>query len=408
MSLSYLRPSLTALAFVLLCACGGAPKPVAKGPAAPAPEPEVAVPADLSPNVLRDRRAEPGVRAPAKPLVIGKARAAKCGKLSRPAADAEMSELLGGRLLVRPPPGAKVPAAQPEAPAIEEESRVIVESPAKKEGVSLAIVARETFQLDPDLYEPEVDAKAKPGSLDVEAPKFLKATFPSEEPLDVVPVEIGAGPTKLRAYAARPPQPNAPPGKDTALVLALLLAQDDGTLESVGFYVRGEMVRNATGSDLVGCTRLAERIAATIAPGPRKLERAAGKRKIAEVPPETELAVTVPADYVSVPSGTGARLYKLRPLSLYAGSISVSISEAEEKKVPEGADATVAGKLLGRPMEWRGKTSPKGGFFFAAEPLDPKENRMTAEVLVKATRQAKALDEMRGVAETLSVVKRAP
>ncbi len=408
MSLSYLRPTLTALAFVLVCACGGAPKPVAKGPAAPAPALEIAVPADLSPNVLRDRRAEPGVRAPAKRLVIGKASAAKCGKLPRPASDGEMSELLGGRLLVRPPPGAKVPAALPEAPAIEEESRVIVESPAKKEGVSLAIVARETFQLDPDLYEPEVDAPAKPGSLDVEAPKFLKATFPSEEPLDVVPVEIGTGPTKLRAYAARPPHPNAPPGKDTALVLALLLAQDDGTLESVAFYVRGEMVRNATGSDLVGCTRLAERIAATIAPGPRKLERAAGKRKIADVPPETELAVTVPADYVSVPSGTGARLYKLRPLSLYAGSISVSVSEAEEKKAPEGADATVAGKLLGRPMEWRGKTSPKGGFFFAAEPLDPKENRKTAEVLVRATRQAKVLDEMRGVAETLSVVKRSP
>lgn len=408
MSLSYLRPTLTALAVVLVCACGGAPKPAAKGPAAPAPEPEVAVPADLSPNVLRDRRTEPGVRAPAKPLVIGKAAAAKCGKLPRPASDGEMSELLGGRLLVRPPPGAKVPAAQPEAPAIEEESRVIVESPSKKEGVSLAIVARETFQLDPDLYEPEADAKAKPGSLDVEAPKFLKATFPSEEPLDVVPVEIGAGPTKLRAYAARPPHPNAPPGKDTALVLALLLTQDDGTLESIGFYVRGEMVRNATGSDLVGCTRLAERIAATIAPGPRKLERAAGKRTVAHVPPETELAVTVPADYVSVPSGTGARLYKLRPLSLYAGSISVSISEAEEKKVPEGADATVAGKLLGRPIEWRGKTSSKGGFFFAAEPLDPKENRKTAEVLVKATRQAKALDEMRGVAETLSVAKRSP
>ena len=253
MSLSYLRPALTALALALVGACGGAHKPVARAPAAPSPEPEVAVPADLSPNVLRDRRTEPGVRSPAKPLVIGKAGAAKCGKLPKPATDSEMTELLAGRLLVRPPPGAKVPAVLPEAPPIEEESRVIVESSSKKEGanVSLAIVARETFQLDPDLYEPEADAPTKPGSLDVEAPKFLKATFPSDEPLDVVPVEIGAGP-KLRAYAARPPHPNAPPGKDTALVLALLLAQEDGTLESIGFYVRGEMVRNATGSESRG------------------------------------------------------------------------------------------------------------------------------------------------------------
>ena len=99
----------------------------------------------------------------------------------------------------------------------------------------------------------------------------------------MTPIEIGGGATAMRAYAARPPHPNAPPGKDTALVLALLVAQDDGALESIGFYVRGETVRSATGSDLVGCTRLAERIASTLAPGPRKLERSPGRRKVADV-----------------------------------------------------------------------------------------------------------------------------
>jgi hypothetical protein len=196
-------------------------------------------------------------------------------------------------------------------------------------------------------------------------------------------------------------------------VLALLVAQDDGALESVGFYVRGETVRNATGSDLVGCTRFSERVASTLTPGPRKLERAAGKRKVADVPPGAvggdqgaELSMTVPPDYVAIPSSAGARLYKLRPLSLYPGSITVSLSDDNDTKALEGADATAAGKLLGRPIEWRGKTTPKGGFFFAAEPLDPKEGKTTAQVLVKATRQAKALDEMRGVAETLTLVKR--
>lgn len=364
--------------------------------------------------MLRDRRAEAGVRAAPKPLVIGKASSVKCGKLAKASSDAPASELLGGRLLVRAPEGARVPAPLADAPPVEEESRVIVEPVVKKgkdkdkekEKLSLAIVARETFQLDPDMYEAEPDAPSKPASLDVEAAKFLKATFPSEEPLEVTPVEIGAGPSKLRAYAARPRQPNAPPGKDTALVLALLVAQEDGTLESIGFYVRGEAVRNATGSDLVGCTRLAERISSTIAPGPRKLEREAGTRKLADVPPEGELAVTVPADYVAIPSAAGARLYKLRPLSLYPGSISILLSDGGEKKVPEGADASASGKLLGRPTEWRGKTSPKGGFFFAAEPLDPNAGTKTAEVLVKATRQAKTLDEFRGVAETLELVKK--
>ncbi len=402
---SHVRPGLIGLV-LFASACGGAAHKAPASPASPPPsKTEVPTPTDLSPNVLRDRRSEPGVRAPAKPLVLGKASSAKCGKLSKATSDAPTSELLGGRLLVRAPEGAKIPAPLPDAPPIEEESRVIVEPASKKDKLSLAIVARETFQLDPDLYEPEPDAPTKPASLDVEAPKFLKATFPSEEPLEVTPIAIGAGPTKMRAYVARPPNPNAPPGKDTALVLALLVAQDDGTLESIGFYVRGESVRNATGSDLVGCTRLAERISSTLTPGPRKLERAAGTRKVADVP-QGELAVTVPADYVAVPSSSGARLYKLRPISLYPGSISVLVGEGGEKKIPEGADATASGKLLGRPTEWYGKTSPKGGFLFAAELLDPNEGKKTAEVLVKATRQAKTLDEFRGVAETLSLVKK--
>ena len=388
----------------VLGACGGAASPPSAKSAsavAGATRSESNGPTDLSPNVRRDRRAEAGVRAAPKPLVVGHPSSVKCGKLTKAPPDAETAELLAGRLRIRPPAGAKAPPAADGA-AMEEESRLVAEGGK----ISLAIVARETFQLDTDLYEPEPGSPSKPASLDVEAPKFLKATFPSEEPLEVTPVEIGAGTGKMRAYAARPPHPNAPPGKDTALVLALLVAREEGELESVGFYVRGETVRNATGDDLVGCTRLAERIASTLAPGPRALERAAGRRKLADVPPNGELAMTVPADYVAVPSAAGARVYKLRPLSLYAGSISVSVADGGDKKVPEGADMTATGKLLGRPTEWHGKTSPKGGFVFASEPLDPAEGKKTAEVLVKATRQVKALEEMRGVAETLSLVKK--
>lgn len=391
----------------LVLGCGGPSSRVS--PAAPLPSrpppTETSVPPAPSPNVLHDRRAEPGVRAAPKPLVIGKARSVSCGKLSLPAKDAESFDLLSGRLRVRPPAGAKIPPALADSPPVDEESRVVVEGGR----VSLAIVARETLQLDPDLYEPDADSPTKPSKLDVEAAKFLKATFPSDEPLDVVPVEIGTS-TKLRAYAARPPRPNASPGKDTALVLALLVAQDDGALQSVGFYVRGETVRNATGGDLVGCTRLAERIASTLTPGPRKLERAAGRRHVADISKDEELAVTVPADYVALSMSDGARIVKMRPLSLYPGSIVVSIAEGGDKKLaaPEGAGTAIQGTLLGHPMEWRGERTVKGGLLFAAEPVDPNDKSRMVAVLVKATRQAKALDEMRRVAETLTVVRHAP
>ena len=384
------------------------PAPPPKAPAAPAPTvTEVTPAADLSPNKLHDRRADAGVRAPAKALVLGKDGAAKCGKIARPEKDGEGSDLLAGRLKIRAPAGAKAPNPPPDAPSTEEESRLVVDEPAKAKAsdkLALAIVAKETFQLDPDMYDPDPDAPSKPGSLDTEAPKFLKATMGSEEPFEVTPVTIGDA--KLRAYVARPPHPNAPPGKDTALVLGLLLAQEDGTLESIGFYVRGEGVRNATGNDLVGCTRLAERVASTITPGARKLERAAGKRHVADVTPDQELVVNVPADYVVVPTNAtgGAKVVKLRPLSLYAGSISFAVTD--KKKDPPASESTAKGKLLGHDTEWHGQATPKGGFYFAAEPVDPNVKTKYAEVLVKATRQAKALDEMRGVAETLTMVKR--
>jgi hypothetical protein len=397
------------VAFVLLAitGCGGAsskPPPAAPTKPASTEGAQAGTPSDLSPNVGHDRRNDAGVRAPAKPLVLGKEKSAKCGKITGPFDTG--AELLAGRLKLNGPAGAKViPPPSPDSPVNEEESRVVVDH--GKEG--LAIFAKETFQLDPDRYEPDADAPNKPGTLDVEAAKFLKATYKDEEGLEIVPVEIGTGENKLRAYAARPKAPNAPPGKDVALALGLLVAHPDGTLQNVAFYVRGEHVRNATGTALVGCTRVAERIAATLAPGPRALERTAGKRHVADVSTDEELTLMVPADYVVVPVGAGAHIYKLKLLSLYAGNISIAIGSEPEKHAPRDADATVDGKLLGRGTTWRGKKTEKGGFFFAAEPLDAKDKGKTdarsAEVLVKA-KQGKVLDEFRGVAETLSVAKR--
>ena len=125
-------------------------------------------------------------------------------------------------------------------------------------------------------------------------------------------------------------------------------------------------------------------------------------RRVLALPSGDAFTMDVPADYVVIRSKDAARLVKLRPISLYAGSIGVSLTEAVTS--PEGADERIQGTLLGRPTEWRGKTAQAGGFFFASAPIDGEPGK-SAAVLVKATRQAKALDEMRSVAETLAVSK---
>lgn len=399
----FARGSFVALSLMTLLVggCSGAaakPPTTAKTPEKPVAD--AAPPPDLVPSTRRDRRAEPGVRAKATPLVLGKAKDAKCGKLPELGADPVAHDVLAGRMKTSLPKSARDVKAPADGPAIEEESRVVVEAG----GIAMAMLARETFQLDPDLYEAEADAPSKPEPLDVEAAKFLKATFPEPDGLDVSPVSLG----DMRAYAGRPRHPTAPHGKDTALVLALLVAREDGTLQTLSFHVRdvhGEHVRNAIGDALVGCTRYAERIAATTVNGGRELERDPGVRTIASANGDGDLVVRVPRDYVTVPTPAGARLYKLRPLSLYAGSITIALGDDPAKKTaPVDADRTVDGKLLGRGTQWRGRNNPKGGgFLFAAESIDAKR---FAGVLIKATRQAKVLDEMRGVAETLALTPR--
>src|SRR5688572_19133693 len=88
------------VASLFLSACGtpsGRAPATPSGSSSPKADPAAPVPADPSPNILRDRRAEAGVRAPAKSLVMDGARSVKCGKLTKGAAGAEV-DLLAGRL----------------------------------------------------------------------------------------------------------------------------------------------------------------------------------------------------------------------------------------------------------------------------------------------------------------------
>src|SRR4051812_3217516 len=92
--MSFRSAGLFALALAAGCA-RSAPPPTTAAAATPITEPAEAAPAaDLSPNKLHDRRAEAGVRAAAKPLVIGNAASVKCGKITKADKDAESTELL--------------------------------------------------------------------------------------------------------------------------------------------------------------------------------------------------------------------------------------------------------------------------------------------------------------------------
>jgi hypothetical protein len=337
------------------------------------------------------------VRAPEAPL--------RCGKLAGPL-DVDAS-MLADRIKLRVPKGTtEIPRGfnLMDAPTpTEEETRLMLGggvSAGKAPGDdTLAILARETWELDPDRAQEEADAVAHPGSLDEEAPKLLSLLYGgAEAPLDVEPVAVADA--SIRAYAARPREVKVRPGADAALVLAVLTALPDATLQSIGFYVTPSLL-----GDAAGCAAYAERIAASLSTGWRTLDRSPGVRKLRALSPTEVLTVTVPRDYVVVhqrgPDFDRYKIFHLRPLGLYPGAIVVMVDPYPhcDCDAPNDATAHEKGTLLGREVTWHGQRGPAGGALYTTVALP----HGYAHLVVQATRQEKYLDEFLRVASTLAV-----
>jgi hypothetical protein len=101
------------------------------------------------------------------------------------------------------------------------------------------------------------------------------------------------------------------------------------------------------------------------------------------------------------------KLFRLRPLGLFPGSISIAIDLYPNREVPPGTTEE-PGTLLGRPVTWYARRGPHGGRMIATQPLasSPSPDARFLQVSILATRQAKFLDEFRRVAESLALVKR--
>jgi hypothetical protein len=332
------------------------------------------------------------------PLVRAPDKKPRCGKLAAPLT-ASMP-LLGDRLRIKVPKATKAsprPWNLMDAPEAEAgETRVMVGG-ARSGGLgdeeAMAILASETWQLDPDLYKAEPGAPVQPGTFAEEAPKFLNAVFGDSE-IEAVAV---ADP-RIHAYAARPRKVEL--GDDSARVLSLLLSLPDGTLQTLSFHISPALLDQAA-----GCTALAEQIAASLVIGPRSLTRAAGVREFARLG-DRRLTIALPEDYVVVHQAAEDfdryHLYKLRPLSLYPGDLTIAVDSYPDRTLPPDADASVPGQLLGAPITWQGQRTARGGTLVVTQPLTGAGRRFL-QVSLRATREPKYLDEFRKIAETLQL-----
>jgi hypothetical protein len=273
---------------------------------------------------------------------------AAAGELGKLALDKKPLELLGGRLTMQLPAGARIEArrasimAAPEA--AQHETRVVLEKGDER----LAVMAFEFFALvGPDF---EQQARKELGQLKGQggAP-YAIAPLPSGSP-------------KLRAIAAT--APSIEPERRMSMVLGAFLGHPDGTVQYVGIFVNP-----IAGKDLAGCTALAKKMLATLAPGARTLPREAGLRSLDVLAKDNELQATVPAGWVAtVQPGPDFIVHHLRKLTNYgtpALAIGVYVGghpSYQHRQVdgPAPKVTVTKGKLFGKDVEWQQWTRGTG------------------------------------------------
>ncbi|MBI5482815.1 MAG: hypothetical protein HY906_28425 [Deltaproteobacteria bacterium] len=326
-------------------------------------------------------------------LALAMPATAAAGELGKLALDKAPIDLLGGRLALRFPAGARIEArgrsimAAPES--AQHETRVVLEKGDEK----LVVTAVEFFALvGPDF---EQQARKDLGQLKAKG----------GAPYGVAPLVTGS--PKQRALAATSPALDLE--RKGQLVVALFLAHVDGTVQWVGFAVNP-----AAGKDAAGCTALIKRMVATLAPGARALPRAAGVRSLDVLAKETELQATVPAGWVAtVQPGPDFIVHHLRKLTPY-GAPTVGFSvyvgghpSYQHRQVdgPAPKVTTTKGKLLGKDVEWqrwqRGTGKDAATTHEAIAPL-PGNDRLRVHVFASVADGA-LLKEIQPIIATLKV-----
>jgi hypothetical protein len=150
----------------------------------------------------------------------------------------------------------------------------------------------------------------------------------------------------LRAYACTALGPEI--DKEANLVMGVYVAQADGTVEELAFFINQEAASN-----FAAATELAQSIARTIAPGTRKLDISAGDRKLSAY--EGDLVITVPEGFVMTEQeGSDFLVYHLRKITSFSeppAAIGIYVGDHPPKN-DESMKPNGHLTLLGQQVQW--------------------------------------------------------
>jgi len=290
--------------------------------------------------------------------------------------------VLGGRLTVRMPRGARVeprPFPIMAAPESEQhETRVLFDVGEEQ----LSLMAEESFAFAGDDLVKDV--------------KGWVAKWKGKYKVEPLPLPAKG----LRAVVVIPAdEPDHTRSDDATFVEGLFVESADRTIQSLDVYV------NPAGeNDLKGCKAVARQILLSAAPGKASLPLAAGERRLYAYAKDLEISVTVPKDTVATlqvgPDFLVHRLIALGRLGSNAGSILIYVGDHPDYK--PGAKKG-EGMMFGKKVEWH--TFPqKDGLQALCELPIPSEDHLNAHVIIRAPTDAQ-LKGLQAAAESLKLVK---
>jgi hypothetical protein len=295
--------------------------------------------------------------------------------------DEKPVDLLGGRLTLRAPKGARVEArragimAAPES--ADDETRVVWEDGKSK----LVVMTYELFETAGDDFEKQVQA--------------LVAEWKP------VPAVAALKLDKLVAFSLTPGELDLK--QEAVFVQGAYVMRPDKTVQAVYVYVNPTL-----GADGGTSRALASKILATVAPGPRELSAKAGERSL------EECRVKVPDGYVLTTRGlhdfTVYSLKKLVPLGGKRASVGFYFGrhpsyQHRQSRSGDGVVTKKPGKLLGKDVEWHEWTRKDGGRTVEAI-LDAPGGKGELLHVFASTDDEKLLDEVRAIADSLAPADR--
>jgi len=303
------------------------------------------------------------------------------GELGKATLSDKPIKVLGGRLMVRMPLGARTEArlfgimSAPESD--EHETRVVFDAGQER----LVLMAHENFAFAGDDFEKDV--------------REWVAKWSGKYRIETLQL-----PTRgLKAVAVIPLNaPDHSRSDDATFVEGLLVESADRTIQSLDVYVN-----TAAEKDLEGCKAVAHRILMSVAPGKKELQLAAGERRLFANSKDLEISITVPKNTVATkqvgPDFLVHRLIVLGRLGADSGSIGIYVGGHPSFK--PGAKRG-EGMIFGKNVEWHSFEQGGGLEALCKFPI-PGDIPLFAHVWVQAPNDAQ-LGALKQASESMKLV----